>query len=66
MVISTEVMDGKLFGINNNVSVAVFQHKPRMVTVEFGSIVLSSKVIFCREGLLDAHEHKLNFAFPFV
>ena len=45
MVISTELMDGKLFGTNDNVSVAVFQCKPRMVIVEFGSIVLSSKVI---------------------
>ena len=62
MVISTELMDGKLFDTSDNASVAVFQRKPRMVTVEFGSIVLSSKVIFCREGLLDAHERILNFA----
>ena len=57
-------MDGKLFGASDNVSVAVFQCKPRMVTVEFESIVLSLIVFFCREELLDAHERKLPHGGP--
>ena len=57
-------MDEKLFGASDNMSVAVFQCKPRMVTVEFESIVLSLIAFFCREKLLDAHERKLNFAGP--
>ena len=53
-------MTEKFFG--TNVSVVVFHFKPNIVTVEDGLIVLSLKLILCREELFDAHERKLNFA----
>jgi len=50
------------FGTSDNVSVAVFQCKPRMVKVEFELIILSLIIFFYKEELLDAYECKLNIA----